>query len=50
MVDAGRVEGAGVIDAGMDFVAVVEKKVGEVAAVLSCDAGDEGFYHGMRLF
>jgi hypothetical protein len=29
----------------MDFVAFVEKKVGEIAAVLSCDAGDECFFH-----
>jgi hypothetical protein len=29
----------------MDFVAFVEKEVGEIATVLSCDAGDECFFH-----
>jgi hypothetical protein len=31
----------------MDFVAFVEKQIGEVAAVLASDASDEGFFHEM---
>ena len=33
----------------MDFVAFFDKEVSEVATVLSCDAGDEGFFHEMGI-
>jgi len=45
VVDAGGVESARAADDPMDLVAFVKKKVGEVAAVLACDACDECFFH-----
>jgi hypothetical protein len=50
VVNARRVESARPADDAMDFVAFVEKKVGEIAAVLSCDAGDECFFHEIGIF
>jgi len=47
MVDAVRVEqGCAAFDA-VDFVAFGKKEFGEVGSVLSGDAGDQCFFHGM---
>ena len=39
------VEGAGAADDAVDFVAFLEQQIGEIAAVLPGDAGDECFLH-----
>jgi hypothetical protein len=33
----------------MEFVALVKKKIGEIAAVLASDAGDVGFFHEIEV-
>ena len=49
VVNACGVEGARAADDAMDFVAFVEKKVGEAGAVLAGDACDERFFHGFEI-
>ena len=45
MIDARRVERARAPDDAVDFVAFFEQQIGEIAAVLSGDPGDERFLH-----
>ncbi len=49
VVDAGRVECARAADDAVDFIAFIEKEVGKIAAVLTCDSGDECFFHKMEI-
>ncbi len=45
MVDACRVEGAGAADNAVHFVVLLEQQIGQVAAILAGDAGDQCFLH-----
>jgi hypothetical protein len=50
VVEPRGVEGRGTADEAVDLVALGEEELGEVRAILSCDAGDERFLfrHGVR--
>ena len=44
VLDPAGVEGAASSDDAVDLVALVDEELGQVAAVLSGDAGDEGHF------
>src|SRR5262249_15303963 len=45
MGDALEVLGARTANDAVDLIALVEEQIGQIAAVLARDAGDDGFFH-----